>query len=291
MKGRKLVLMTCVIVLGFAGVGYSAWTEGLSIKSFFVTGNVHILFHDPEVFVDGLEIEADADDGVLTICGTVAPDCTEVLVEYDIYNDSSIPVKYDPDEEDLPEGITLDQDDTVIRPGEYLRGNQLTLVPGKNELILPFIQYNASGGGWKEELRICWNITVAEEIVEPELTLATESAIVEEAPIEDSPLMENHDSGNPPSEGSMENEPNTETMPDPDSDNSPDSNNAPDPDNPPDQANSPDPINTPDPAMNPTEEPMADEPPAEDPPTDENLNDEGSEVDEGSEDNVGNGEE
>ena len=191
MKGRRLILIACVIMLSFAGVGYSAWTEGLDIKSFFSTGNIQVVFENPEVVSNGLDvIKADAREGVLTIDGTVSPGSI-VVVKYDIYNGSSIPVKYNPDDDDLPERITLDQNDTVIQPGEYLRGNQLTIEPGENELILPFVQYNAKeSGGWKEELTIRWNIRVVEEMVIPELVITSDDAITIEAPIEDVPTAE-----------------------------------------------------------------------------------------------------
>ncbi len=192
MKGKRVLLIVCVIVLCFAGVGYSAWSEGLSIKSFFETGNIEIVFEDAVIVDNELyAIDADADEGVLNINGEVAPGTT-VVVEYDIYNGSSIPVKYNPDEEALPEGFTLEQKDTVIEPGEYLRGNKLTIEPGENELILPFVQNNSNGGGWKEDLEIRWNITVMEEPVVPELEIAITEGAIEDIlppvePIEDVP--------------------------------------------------------------------------------------------------------
>lgn len=192
MKGRNLIVITCVIALSFAGVGYSAWSQGLNIHSFFATGNIQVVFTDPVIVSDELsEISADADEDFLDIYGSAAPD-TPVVIEYDIYNGSSIPVKYLPDESTLPDGITLDQDDTVIEPGEYLEGNQLIILePGENELVLPFVQYNASdSGGWREELKICWNITVAEEIVELELNATSGNAITVEESTVDVPAGE-----------------------------------------------------------------------------------------------------
>ena len=192
MKGRILIVITLVIVLSFAGVGYSAWTQGLGINSIFATGNIHVVFNDPVIVSDELcEVTADADENVLNIYGTVTPD-TMVQIEYDIYNGSSIPVKYLPDDETLPEGITLDQSDTVIEPGDYLEGNHLIIIePGENELILPFVQYNSSDrGGWKEELKICWNITVVEETVDPELDMINENAFTVEEPTDDVPEKE-----------------------------------------------------------------------------------------------------
>lgn len=199
MKGLRLVLIACVIMLSFAGVGYSAWTEGLNIKSLFVTGNIHIVFEDPEIVSNELDvINVDANEGVLTIEGTVAPG-SKVSVKYDIYNDSSIPVKYNPDVDALPEGITLDQNDTVIGPGEYLRGNQLTIEPGENELILPFVQYNSKeSSGWEEEITIRWNITVVEEPVILELDITSEDAITIETPIEVIPPVEEPIVDDPP---------------------------------------------------------------------------------------------
>jgi hypothetical protein len=182
MKGRILIVITLVIVLSFAGVGYSAWTQGLSINSIFATGKIEVVFQDSVIVSnEECEITADADENVLNIYGTVAPD-TMVQIEYDIYNGSSIPVKYLPDDETLPEGITLDQNDTVIEPGDYLEGNQLIILePGENELILPFVQYNSSdNGGWKEELKICWNITVVEETVDSELDMINMNALTVE---------------------------------------------------------------------------------------------------------------
>lgn len=191
MKGRKLVLITCVIVLSFTGVGYSSWTQDLNIKSLFTTGNIHIIFEDPVIVNNELyEINVDGSEGVLDIYGAVAPGST-VLVEYDIYNDSSIPVKYHPNNDALPEGISLNQNDSVIQPGEYLRGNQMTIEPGENECILPFAQYNHSvRGGWQEELTIRWNITVIEEPVEPELEMMIEEEPQAEEPIEEEPQTE-----------------------------------------------------------------------------------------------------
>lgn len=190
MKGRLHILITCVIVLSFTGIGYSAWTEGLNINSLFKTGTIQINFENLEVVKNELdEIDFEVNEGVLDIFGMAASDST-VLVEYDIYNGSSIPIKYSPDDEDLPEGIGLDQNVTVIKPGEYLRGNRLIVVPGENELILPFVQYNSKGeGGWKEELKICWNIEIAEEVIVPE-DLLNETAELGEAPMEDVPVIE-----------------------------------------------------------------------------------------------------
>lgn len=200
MKGRRLILFACVIMLSFAGVGYSAWTEGLSMKSFFATGSIHVVFEAPKIENNELyEINVDdASDGVLIIIdGTVPPETRNVVVEYGIYNGSSIPVKYDPAESDLPEGIILDQLDTVIEPGEYLLGNHLTIEPGENELILPFVQYNSNdSGGWKEELKVCWNIKF--KTVDPVMDLISESAITEGAPIEDIPETESPDTATTP---------------------------------------------------------------------------------------------
>ena len=185
MNCKKLILITFVFVLSFAGVGYSSWIEGLNIESLFHTGNIHIIFQNPVIVNDELnEINASPDEGVLDITGTVASG-SMVIVKFDIYNDSSIPVKYFPDDEAFPEGIILDLMDTVIKPGEYLQG-QLTIEAGENEIILPFAQYNSSvKGGWKEELKISWNIAVLEEIVVPELEMLNENLITDVAPIED----------------------------------------------------------------------------------------------------------
>lgn len=208
MKSLRLVLIACVIMLSFAGVGYSAWTEGLNIKSLFATGYIHIVFEDPEIVSNELDvINVDANEGILTIEGTVAQG-SKVSVMYDIYNDSSIPVKYNPDVNDLPEGITLDQNDTVIGPGEYLRGNLLTIEPGENELILPFVQYNSKeSSGWEEEITIRWNITVVEEPVIPELDITSEDAISLETPIEDVPPPEEPIEDVPPPENPTEDVP------------------------------------------------------------------------------------
>lgn len=314
MKGRKLVLIACVFVLSIAGIGYSAWTEGLSIKSILSTGRIHMFFANPAVYAEGLEIEVDVDNGVLAIYGTLAEDAP-VLVEFDIYNDvSSLPVKYDSDNEDLPEGITLYQGDTVIRPGEYLRGNQLTLVPGENELVLTFIQYNANGGGWKEKLKIYWNIAVAEEIVEPELNLTTDGAITGEELIEDSPSAETPDKEDTPSEEPDKDVTDKETGSDTGTGSNTGSDSTPDSDNPAAPDNAPDHESTPDPAKNPTEEPATTEQPEtgetpdESPSANESSNEkttesktqtetneansiEHAEADKGSVENVGDGEE
>ena len=191
MKGRSLFLITCLIVFSFSGVGYSAWTDGLNIKSLFATGNVHVVFKDPVIVDNELNsVNVDAGDDVLDIRGTVDTDST-VIVEYDIYNESSIPLMYHPDDETLPEGITLDQKETVIEPGAYLRGNKLTIEPGENEIILPFVQYDSRDScGWKEELKICWNITIAEETVIPELDLLNEDVKTGDMPLDSVPKAE-----------------------------------------------------------------------------------------------------
>ncbi len=214
MKGRNLIVITCVIALSFTGVGYSAWSQGLDINSFFETGSIHVVFQGSVIESDDLcEITAKADKNVLNIYGTVAPE-SSVVVKYDIYNDidSTLPVKYLPDESILPDGITLDQDDTVIEPGEYLEGNKLIILqPGENELILPFVQYNSSdSGGWRDELKICWNITVAKEIVEPELDVTSGNAITVDESAGDVPASEEQNEDGPgaePSEDVPETEP------------------------------------------------------------------------------------
>lgn len=285
MKGHRLILIISVIVLSFAGVGYSAWTEGLSIKSIFETGDIHILFENSEIVDSGQgELYLDVRDGILEINGTVAPD-TVVLVEYDIYNDSSIPVKYQPDDDEtLPEGIAFDLDDTVIAPGEYLRDNQLTIEPGENELILPFVQYNSNGrSGWKEDIKICWNITIIEETVDPLLVNGITEGAIEGAPPAEEEIVgvppagetegtsqeqEQQSEGEQPSEEPAQESPAAEPAPavDPPSDPAP---------------------TGPEPASNPPEETPAAEPPSESPSTDGNSED-NTQSDQGSEENVNN---
>jgi len=206
MNSRKLVLIVCIIVLSFAGVGYSAWNEDLYIKSLFATGNLKVVFQDAVVLNSGIYmVNAVADEGVLDIYGEVAPGDT-IQVEYDILNDSSLPVKFYPENGDLPEGITLDQFDTVIKPGACLSGNQMIIEPGEYEVILPFVQYNSNNNsGWKDELKICCNLTVVEEPVELEMDTLNEDAMndaaeikedlpievsIEESPLAESPIDE-----------------------------------------------------------------------------------------------------
>jgi len=93
MKAQRLILITCIIVLSFAGVGYSAWSQDLSIISLFHTGNIKVVFQDPVVVNDGiLEICANADEGVLDIRGEAEPDST-ALIAHELYNDSTIRLK------------------------------------------------------------------------------------------------------------------------------------------------------------------------------------------------------
>ncbi|QOX62832.1 hypothetical protein FRZ06_05470 [Anoxybacterium hadale] len=251
MKGRLYLLITCIVVLSFTGVGYSAWTEGLSIKSLFRTGNIHVSFENPEVVSDEQDdIDFDISEGVFNICGMTAPDST-VLIEYDIYNGSSIPIKYSPDDEVLPEGIVLDQDTTVIKPGEYLRGNRLIIEPGENELVLPFVQHNSKGnGGWNEELKICWNIKIVEEVLDPDLLNENEELV--EAPIVDTPPVEEPAVTAPDTES-----PSTEPAPAP----TPDTDAAPEPAPDTDAAPAP----TPEADTTPSQTPEADTTPAQTP--------------------------
>lgn len=189
MKLKRLILVSCVIGLGFAGVSYAAWTDNLKINTLLTTGKVKVAFSDPVIQNDeagGLKAEIDGD--TLFIDGEVTVN-TDILVKYTIDNNSTIPVKYEEDGEDIPDALALQQGDTILEPGESERNNALSIYfpePGDYEFEqnLTFVQYNSkSGGGWKDTLKISIKVQVIEEVpVLPEPLLLEENPLIEEDP-------------------------------------------------------------------------------------------------------------
>lgn len=192
MKLRRLILASCVIGLGFVGVSYAAWTDSLKINTLLTTGMVKVAFSDPVIQNDqtsGLKAEIDGD--TLLIEGEVAAN-TDILVKYTIDNNSTIPVRYEEDGEDIPDGLALQQGDTILEPGESERSNTLSIYlpePGDYEIEhnLTFAQSNTqSGSGWEDTLKISIKIQVVEEApVLPEPLLLDQNPLTEEDPIRD----------------------------------------------------------------------------------------------------------
>lgn len=215
MKGQILILISCTIVLFFTGVGYSAWTDGLGMEMALTTGVVDLGFSDCDYKIvrdkkdvskdelDGLNVSINGD--TLLITGEVTPKF-KAFVKYEITNDSTIPVKYLPDEEmqNLKEDgvrITLNEKETLLEPRENMPhdngwGNQLTIEldnPGvyEFEYTLPFVPYNSNlDDGWKKELKIKGYITVIDDTLYPEMDLINDDENDGESVVKDDSHIE-----------------------------------------------------------------------------------------------------
>lgn len=109
--GIKIMLVTCIVVLNALGISYAYWSDLMQIQAKVSTGNMNVIFLDETSFEkekgEGtISVDLSEDKTEMYLSGTISTDY-DVILNYGILNNGSVPIKLGVPEITTSKGLKL----------------------------------------------------------------------------------------------------------------------------------------------------------------------------------------
>jgi hypothetical protein len=89
--GMTMIMVSVIVALNLAGIGYAQWNQGMAVKSGLTTATIDAQIDS--FIIDGKGLEGSKDKGNLKLKGTMQEGET-ATVSYSIINKGSVPLKF-----------------------------------------------------------------------------------------------------------------------------------------------------------------------------------------------------
>lgn len=142
--GKKLIIISSIVLLNMMGVSYAYWTDQLQIVTTLSTGGINPVFsegnikivradgdeNDSKSTLSNLNLELKDDNHTIVIKGDIE-EGYKAIIDYGINNNGTIPIKYNQNPNN-----SVQQEELIVQDGlKILLNQQPGIIEPKEKLL------------------------------------------------------------------------------------------------------------------------------------------------------------